>query len=105
MALTVESIEYGDLVRRGYYQPVYRVDFWRQQEPQPGGDPAIMGWVQDTYRIRGAKSVREVRQWAEANGGGQDFVIWIELGPEDDRTIARVEGIDPTNPNKDSLAE
>jgi len=107
MALEVERIEYGDhLTGHDYYQPVYRVDFWRQFEPQqPGDDPALMGWEKESFRLRGAKSAREARGWAEANGDGRDFVLWIELPPDDDRTIARVEGIDPTNPSNDSLAE
>src|SRR5438309_1352515 len=106
MALDVQPIEYGDhFTRHDYYQPVYRVDLWRQLEGPPGSDPALWGWKQDAYRIRGAMSVRQVRAWAESNAGGRQIVIWIELGPENDRTIARVEGIDPTNPNEDSLAE
>lgn len=106
MALEVEPIEYGDHVsRHGVYQPVYRVDFWRQFEPQTGEDPAKMGWQRESFRVRGARSVRGVRAWAEDNGGGREFVIWIELGPSDDRMIVRVEGVDPTIPKQDSLAE
>jgi len=106
MALDVQPIEYGDhFTRHDYYQPVYRVDLWRQLEGPPGSDPAHWGWKLDAYRIRGARSVREVRAWAESNVSGRQIVIWIELGPENDRTIVRVEGIDPTNPNEDALAE
>jgi hypothetical protein len=106
MALEVEPVEYGDHIsRHDVYQPVYRVDFWRQHKPQPGEDPALMGWQRESYRVRGARSVRGVRTWAEGNGGGREIVIWVELGPSDDRTIIRVEGVDPTNPNQDSLAE
>jgi hypothetical protein len=104
--MNVEPLQFRDVIHRhGYYQPVYRVDFWRRQEPSPGGDPEMMGYKQDSYRISGAKSVREVRSWAEENADGRQFVLWIELGPDDDRTIARVEGIDPTNPNKRDLVE
>lgn len=64
-----------------------------------------MRWEQDAYRIRGAKSVREVCAWADENGGHREVVIWIEVGLEADRTLAKVEGIDPTNPSQDSLTE
>jgi hypothetical protein len=59
----------------------------------------------DSYRLTGAKSVREVRVWAKENADGRQFVIWIELPPDDERTIARVEGVDPTNPHERHLAE
>jgi hypothetical protein len=104
--MNVESLQFRDVIdRHGYYQPVYRVDFWRRQDPPLGGDPEIMGYKQDSFRIRGAKSVREVRSWAEENAARRQFVIWIELGPDDDRTIVRVEGVDPTNPKQRHQAE
>lgn len=104
--MKVEPLQFRDVIsRHDYYQPVYRVDFWRRFEASADSDPALMGYKQDSYRIRDAKSVREARSWAEENADGRDFVIWIELGPENDRTIARVEGVDPTNPNERHLAE
>jgi hypothetical protein len=104
--MRVERIDYHDMrVRHGYYQPVYRIDFWTRPDPPPGGDPEKMGWVKTSYRVSEAKSVREVRAWAEENANGQTFVLWTELGPADDRTLVRIEGVDPTNPNKRHLAE
>jgi hypothetical protein len=104
--MNVEPLQFRDVIdRHSSYQPVYRVDFWRQQDPAPGGDPEIMGYKQDSVRIRGAKSVREVRAWAEENAAGRQLVIWIELGPDDDRTIVRVEGVDPTRPKHRHQAE
>jgi len=91
--------------RHDYYQPAYRVDFWRRYDPPAGGDPERMGYQQDSYRIREAKNVGEVRSWAEENADGREFVIWIELPPDGERTIARVEGVDPTNPRKRDQAE
>jgi hypothetical protein len=77
----VVSLQRGDVIdRHSYYQPVYRIDLWRRLDPPPDGDAEIMGYKQDSYRIRGAKSVREVRSWAEENAAGRQFVIWIELG-------------------------
>jgi hypothetical protein len=104
--MNVQPLQFRDVItRHDYYQPVYRVDFWRQQDAPVGADPELMGYKQDSYRISEATSVREVRAWAEQNSDGRQFVIWIELGPEDDRTIARIEGVDPTNPNQRHLAE
>jgi hypothetical protein len=104
--MNVEPLQFRDVIdRHSYYQPVYRVDFWKQQTPPPGGDPELMGYKQDSYRISGARSVREVRRWAEEHADGRQFVIWIELGTDEDRTIARVEGVDPTNPKQRHLAE
>jgi hypothetical protein len=93
----VVPLQRDDVVtRHDYYQPVYRVDFWRRQDPSPGIGPDSTGYEQDSYRIHGAKNVHEVRAWADENAGHRQFVIWIELGPDDDRSIARVEGVDPT---------
>ena len=50
-------------------------------------------------------SVRRRSVEVAPGGDGREFVLWVELGPDDERTIARVEGIDPTNPSEDSLAE
>jgi len=91
--------------RHDYYQPVYRVDFWERCAPPTGSDPEKMGYRRDSYRIRGAKSVHEVRAWASESASRRQFVIWIELGPANTRTIARVEGVDPTNPSQQHLAE
>lgn len=104
--MKVEPVNFGDAnTRHGYYQPVYRVDFWRRYDPPAGGAPEKMGYQQESHRVSGAKNVSEVRSWAREHGGGREFVIWIELGPADDRTIARVEGVDPTNPQERELAE
>lgn len=101
-----EPLQFRDLItRHDYYQPAYRVDFWRQYDPPPGGDPEKMGYQQESHRVTGAKSVHEVHSWAETTADGRAFVIWVELPPDDDRTIARVEGVDPTNPLQRDLAE
>jgi hypothetical protein len=104
--MNIEQIDFPDMIdRHSYYQPVYRVDFWLRDEPAAGGDPEVMGYRKTSHRVRGAKSVSEVREWADANAQGRGVVIWIELPPEDDRTIARIEGVDPTIPNRRHLAE
>lgn len=104
--MNVQYLQFEDVyARHGYYQPVYRIDFWRQHDPPPGEGTEKMGYKQDAYRLTGAKNVHEVRAWAQENADGRSFVIWIELGPADDRTIARVEGVDPTNPGERHLAE
>src|SRR3954469_22631847 len=104
--MNIEPLQFRDVIdRHSYYQPVYRVDFWRRLTPRPGGDPESMGYKQDSYRISCATSVREVRSWAEEHADSRQFVIWIELGPDEDRTIVRVEGVDPTNPGQRHLGE
>jgi hypothetical protein len=106
IAMKTEPLQRQDVrTRNDDYQPVYRVDFWQRLDPPAGGDAELMGYRQDSYRLSGAKSVREVRSWAEGEAAGRDFVIWIELGPAEDRTIARVEGVDPTKPRQRDLAE
>ena len=58
----VTPLQRDDVVtRHDYYQPVYRVDFWQRHEAPLGIDPEKMMYKQDSYRIDGAKNVREVR--------------------------------------------
>jgi hypothetical protein len=68
--------------------PIYRVYFWERQAPR---DDA--GFSSDEYEITGAKDVRAVLEWAEANvGGNRTFTAYAVI----DEKLVLLFGRDPT---------
>ena len=82
--------------------PPYRVDFWRQLAPPPGGDPAKMGFKRDSYYLTDAESVEDVLQWAADNREDRTFVVWAMAKHAGEAGILRLRGDDPTNPKRDA---
>jgi hypothetical protein len=77
-------------------EPSYRVDFWHQFPPPPGGRAEMMGYKQDAYRVSGVDSVTQVLSWAEENALGRLFVVYAELLSEGGPGVVRLHGVDPT---------
>ncbi len=51
----------------------------------------------EELRIFGAASVDEVLAWAEANRGGRQRAVWVEVPDPDGVVLARLAGHDPND--------
>jgi hypothetical protein len=104
--LTTEPLHRDDVraIRWNVHSPTYRVDFWHQYPPPPGGQAAKMGFKQDAHRVSGADSVSDVVAWAQENASGRSFVIYVELTYGGEPGILRVHGVDPTAPARSNDA-
>lgn len=72
--------------------PTYRVYFWTRHEA-PDSDPASAAWASDEYEITGATDVREVLEWADADG--RDYVAYARNDDEEGPGLIRLVGQDP----------
>ncbi len=51
----------------------------------------------EELRVSGASSVDEVLAWAEANRGGRQRAVWVEVPDRDGVVLARLAGEDPNS--------
>lgn len=77
--------------------PCYRVDFWHQLAPPPGGTAEKQGFKQDSFRLTDVEDICEARTWAIANAGGRPYVIYLEFVCSGESGVLRLEGVDPTS--------
>jgi hypothetical protein len=94
------ELDQARAVRWEFDSPDYRVDFWRQLPPPPGGDPAKMGFERDSYYLTGADRVQEVLDWAEENRGEKTFVVYAMASRGGEDGVIRLYGDDPTTSNR-----
>lgn len=87
---------------------VYRIGFWRQQEPPEGSDtpPDEMGWGVIWWEVE-AEDVHEVIAWADEKAAAEDriytlYVRFTDPYPPEREWMIRIAGADPTrNPDYD----
>jgi hypothetical protein len=78
-------------------QPVYRVYFWHQPPAPPDVPQSSMGYHCDEYRLRGARDVREVLDWATSNARPeQTFTLYVEHLHDGRPGLIHLAGDDPT---------
>lgn len=73
-------------------RPTYRLHFWSAgPNPSRGG----VAWASDEWRLTDARDVREVLDWAEAQGKGRRIELLAEVRQQR-LGVVRLLGIDPT---------
>jgi hypothetical protein len=108
--------ESGDIdVGRVDKFPAYRVFLW-QQTPRPpklANSPVQMGMMLTAWRVTGARDVREVLEWVDAERGDRTFGVYAEVADigttatdevPDHVRLVRLAGYDPVDssePNPD----